>query len=192
MSCSKATGVLAGRTEPQQPCEPLGLGHWLGPWDDGQIWYLDYWIRTLPAPDYQILTPPDPPRVGGWLLILCLLLMVWQPLTVGLTASGALGSIYLGGWPVTLVLILRLIVAGLGIAAGLALLNRRAGAVTLARIVLIVSAATDAFVYLTPYFPSNRAPGETPIVVTVSLLYYAVWILYLSNSRRVRRTFAAT
>ena len=125
-------------------------------------------------------------------MLLCLLLMVWQPITVGLTSSRALNSIALGGLPVAVVLILRLLVAALGIAAGLALLNRRIGAVNLARIVLIVSAATDVFVYTTPYFPSNRAPGDTPIVVTVSLMYYALWIAYLSRSRRVRRTFANT
>jgi hypothetical protein len=140
------------------------------------------------SPDYQITKPPEP-GVGGWLLLLCLLLMIWQPITVGLTASGALESIAIGGLPVTLVLVLRLLVTGLGIAAGLALLNRRAGAVGLARIVLLVSAATDVFVYLTPYFPSNRGPGEAPIFVTVSLVYYSVWIAYLSRSRRVRRTF---
>jgi len=91
---------------------------------------------------------------------------------------------------VALVLLLRLLVAALGIAAALALWNRRPGAVTLARIVLVFSAAADLFVYLTPYFPSNRAPGETPIVVAVSLVYYAGWLAYLSRSRRVRRTFA--
>ena len=145
----------------------------------------------VPPPDYQITKPSDPP-VGGWLLLLCLLLMVWQPITVGLTSSAALNSISIGGLPVTLVLILRLLVTGLGIAAGLALLNRRIGAVNLARIVLIVSAATDTFVYTTPYFPSNRGPGETPIFIAVSLLYYSVWIVYLSRSRRVRRTFSSS
>jgi hypothetical protein len=143
----------------------------------------------LPSPDYQI-PKGDDPRVGGWLLLLCLLLMLWQPLSVGLTSSAALGSVAIGGLPVTLVLILRLLVTALGIAAGLALLNRRSGAVALAKVALVVSAATDAFVYLTPYFPSNRAPGETPIFVAVSLVYYAIWLAYLSRSRRVRRTFA--
>jgi hypothetical protein len=143
----------------------------------------------LPSSDYQI-TPAPAPRIGGWLLLLCLLLMVWQPITIGLTASRALNSLAIGGVPVALVMILRLLVAGLGIAAGLALLNRRAGAVNLARVVLALSAAADLFVYLTPYFPSNRAPGETPIVVAVSLIYYAAWIAYLSRSRRVRGTFA--
>jgi hypothetical protein len=146
-------------------------------------------ISVTSVVDVEPETLPEP-RVGGWLLLLCLLLMIWQPLSVGLTSSAALGSIAIGGLPVTLVVILRLLVTGLGIAAGLALLNRRAGAVTLARVVLIVSAATDAFVYLTPYFPSNRAPGETPVFVAVSLIYYAIWLTYLSRSRRVRRTFA--
>jgi len=75
-------------------------------------------------------------------------------------------------------------VAALGVAAGLALFSFRPGAVTLARVALIASGATDLFVYLTPYFPGNRAPGETPIFVTVSLIYHAGWLLYLSRSRR--------
>ena len=148
-------------------------------------------MGPLPSSDYQITRASDPP-VGGWLLLLCLLLMVWQPIVMGLTASSVLGSIAIGGLAVALVLILRLLVTGLGVAAGLALINRRGGAVNLARAVLGISAATDAFVYLTPYFPSNRAPGETPIFVTVSAIYYSVWIAYLSRSRRVRRTFPST
>ncbi|MEP7309991.1 MAG: hypothetical protein ABJA98_31160 [Acidobacteriota bacterium] len=142
----------------------------------------------MPSSDYQI-TQASAPRVGGWLLLLCLLLMIWQPFVVGLTASRVLDSIAIGGVSVALVLLLRLMVAGLGVAAGLALINRRDGAVNLARVVLGVSAATDVFVYVTPYFPSNRGPGETPIFVAVSLIYYAAWIAYLSRSRRVRRTF---
>jgi hypothetical protein len=138
----------------------------------------------LKLPDYPTTKLPNP------VLLLCLLLMVWQPINVGLTASRSLNSIWRGGLPVTAVLILKLLVTGLGVAAGLALLNRRPGAVFLAKIVLVVSAATDLFVYLTPYFPSNRAPGETPIFVAVSLTYYTVWLLYLSLSRRVRVTFS--
>jgi hypothetical protein len=164
-----------------------------------RTWYSDEPATSgsVPSPDYQISSSPNSltgspdPRVavGGWLLVLCLLLLIWQPINVGLTASRALNSITLGGVPVVLVMLLRLVVAGLGVAAGLALLSRRAGAVAFARAVLVASAATDAFVYLTPYFPSSRAPGETPIIVAVSLAYYTAWIVYLSRSRRVRRTF---
>ena len=115
--------------------------------------------------------------------------MIWQPASVGLSASGALVSLVLAGYPLALVLMLRLFVAALGVAAGLALWGRRTGAVALARVALIASAAADLFVYLSPYVPSNRAPGETPIFVAVSLTYHAGWILYLSRSRRVHATF---
>ena len=144
----------------------------------------------MPPPDYQITRGADAP-VGGWLLVLCLLLMVWQPLSVGLTASHALESLVLGGAPLALLIVLRLLVAGMGIAAALAIFNRRPSAVTLARVVLIASAAADLIVYLTPYFPNNRAPGETPVFIAVSLIYSGVWLLYLARSRRVQRTFAS-
>ena len=116
--------------------------------------------------------------------------MLWQPVTVGLAASRALDSLALGGLPMALVLMLRLLAAALGVAAGLALLRRRMGAVKLARAALVAAAATDLFVYLTPFAPSNRAPGETPVLIAVSLTYYAGWLLYLLRSRRVRAAFA--
>ena len=134
--------------------------------------------------DYQITGVPLP------LLLLCLMLVLVQPAAVGLSGSGALDSLAMRGLPVALVLALRLVVAALGVAAGLALLGRRIGALTLAKAALVAAAATDLFVYLTPYFPSNRAPGETPILVGASLIYYAGWLLYLFRSRRVRDMFS--
>ena len=95
-----------------------------------------------------------------------------------------------GGLPAVLILLTRLIVTGFGIAAGLALLGRRPGAVTLAKVSLALSAATDVFVYTTPFFPSNRAPGETPVYIAVSVTYSIVWIVYLFRSKRVRETFS--
>jgi hypothetical protein len=49
----------------------------------------------------------------------------------------------------------------------------------------------DLFVYTTPFLPNNRLPGTTPIFVVASLTYYAIWIAYLSRSKRVRNTFSA-
>jgi len=122
-------------------------------------------------------------------LLLCVLLVAWQPLNVGLSAARTLDSIALGGPPLVFALVLRLLVAAVGLAAGLALFGRHAGALTLARAALVMSAALDLFVSLTPYVPSNRAPGETPVFVAASLAYHAAWLLYLSRSRRVRAAF---
>jgi hypothetical protein len=134
--------------------------------------------------------PLPPAGVGGWLLLLCRLLIVFQPLSLAVTAAGALQALSLRGMPVAMILILRLIVTGLGIAAGLALQNRRPGAVDLAKLSLVASAATDVFVYTTPYFPNNRPPGDTAIYILASLAYYAAWLTYLFRSGRVRTTYA--
>jgi hypothetical protein len=131
----------------------------------------------------------DRAGVGGWLLILCRLLIVGHPLSLAVTASGAIGSIAVRGAPVAIILIVRLLVVAVGVAAGLALQNLRPAAVKLAQAALLLSAATDVFVYVTPYFPNNRVPGDTPLYVLASLAYHACWLMYLQRSRRVRATF---
>jgi len=131
-----------------------------------------------------------PVGVNGWLALLCRLLIVWQPLNLAVSAPNALASIPLRGPAVAVLLVARVLVAALGIAAGLALQNRRSGAVRLAQAALAVSAALDVFVYVTPYYPNNRAPGDTPLYVAGTIAFAVVWLVYLVRSRRVRNTFA--
>ena len=128
-------------------------------------------------------------KVRGWLLLLSRLLIVWQPLNLAVAAMGALDAIAVRGPAVVMVLVIRMIVTALGIAAGIALSNRHAGAVTLAKAALLCSAATDLFVYSTPYFPNNRMPGDTIYYVAGSLAYHGAWLMYLFRSRRVRNTY---
>ena len=75
--------------------------------------------------------------------------------------------------------------AALGLAAGLWLLQRKPGAVTIARASLIVSAAVDILVYATPWYPNNRPPGDATLILAGSLAYYAAWLAYLARSKRV-------
>ena len=130
-----------------------------------------------------------PEGVGGWLIVVCALLLVWQPLSLGLSASTVLDALPLRGLPLALVLTLRLLVAALGIAAGLALAARRPGGAALAKIAVGASAATDLFVYTTPYYPSNRLPGDTLWYVAISLVYHGLLLGYLVRSARVRNTY---
>jgi hypothetical protein len=127
--------------------------------------------------------------LGGWLAVLCAVLLVWQPLSFGLVASSQLDAITVSGLPAVLVLIGRLLAVALGIAAGLALVGRRSAAVALAKTSLAVSAAMDVFVYSTSYFPSNRAPGEDIVWITASIAWYGAWLAYLQFSRRIRATY---
>jgi hypothetical protein len=127
--------------------------------------------------------------VGGWLLVLAVILLVWQPLSFALVAASLLDAVMIRGLSAAIVLGVRVIVTALGIAAGLAILGRRAGAVAIATASLVASAATDVFVYTTSYFPSNRPPDETMLLVAGSVAWYAVWLAYLGRSKRVRSTF---
>jgi len=127
--------------------------------------------------------------VGGWLGLLSRVLIIWQPLSLGLIASSALRSLSVRGLPLALVLIGRLAVAAFGVAAGLALWRRRPGGVVLAKASLLLSAAADIFVYTTPYFPNNRPPGDTMLILIASLVWYGAWLMYLWRSKRVRDTF---
>lgn len=129
-----------------------------------------------------------PSGVGGWLLLLCLLLLVGQPINLAIGAARALGALPMRGLPLALVVLGQLMVAGIGVAAGLALLGCRRGAATFARWSLALSAAMDLFVYATPFLPNNRLPGTTPLFAIASLAYSTAWIAYLSRSKRVRNT----
>jgi hypothetical protein len=129
--------------------------------------------------------------VRGWLLVLCLLLVVWQPVGLALVASHLVDAIAVRGVSLALVLLLRLVVTAFGIAAGIALFATRPSAVALAKASLLASAAVDLFVYLTPFFPNNRFPGDTPYYIAGSLAYCGIWLMYLSRSQRVRNTFGA-
>lgn len=128
-------------------------------------------------------------RVRGWLLVLCGLLLVWQPLSLGLTMAGLVDELTLRGPGLAMILLARLLAAGLGIAAGLSLFQMTPGAVTIAKASLVYSALVDVIVYATPYSPSNRPPGDATIILVVSILYYGVWFGYLSRSKRVKATY---
>jgi len=130
-----------------------------------------------------------PRRVGGWLLVLCRLLIVLHPLSLAVTASNVMNALFVRGAPVAIVLLMRLAVVAFGVAAGRMLQNVRPGAIELARVALLASAALDVFVYTTPFFPSNRMPGDTTFYVIASLAYHGAWIAYLARSKRVRATF---
>jgi hypothetical protein len=149
-------------------------------------------IRDATPPALSINSIPMADGVGGWLLLLCRLLVVFHPLSLAVTAVGALGALPLRGAAVGSILIARLVVVGFGMAAGRALQTLQPGAVALAKAALLASAAVDVFVYTTPYFPNNRPPGDTIYYVAATIAYHGAWLIYLARSKRVRATYAAT
>jgi hypothetical protein len=132
---------------------------------------------------------PDPDtRAAGWLLVLCGCLALWQPLNLAAAAATALAALPIRGWPLGFLLMVRIGVTALGVAAAVAIIDRRPAALALARAALVLSCATDLFVYSTSIFPNNRMPGETPLYVAWTIAFHGGWLLYLSRSKRVRKT----
>ena len=127
--------------------------------------------------------------LGGWLLVLSRLLLVYQPVSLAISAATALNSLPTRGPKVLVAIAVRVVATGVCVAAGLALTNRSPSAVGLTRTALIVSAAVDVFILTTPFYPNNRPPGDTPVYVVATLTYHTIWLAYLARSERVRRTF---
>ena len=116
-------------------------------------------------------------RPSGWLLILCVMLCIWEPLTLALAASAELGAVTLGHIERPAFLTFRVFVAGVGVAAGVAIWNRQMHAFTLAQAALALSAAA-AVIRLT-WFPGNVPPGLRLPFALVLVGYNAVWYAYL-------------
>jgi hypothetical protein len=125
-------------------------------------------------------------KIGGWLRVLALLLVVWEPLGFAVAASGAMNALAVRGTSVALVLAARLVVTALSVAAGLTLLDGRRAGVALGAVALGLSACVQLIGALTPYFPSNRVPGDAPLYVMEIAVYYGGWLIYLATSRRAR------
>src|SRR6188768_2707183 len=104
---------------------------------------------------------PRPQGVGGWLQLLVRMLILWHPIIYGLSSAGAIGAVSVRGPAVAFVLVARLAVVAFGIASGMALKSGYRAAVRLTMTSLVLSAAMDAFVFTSSYYPSNRMPGDT-------------------------------
>jgi hypothetical protein len=131
-------------------------------------------------------TSARPAALHGWLLVLSRVLMIWEPLEFAVAASGAYNAVSVRGLPVLLVLGARLVGTAFSVAASRGLSNRHPGSPTLAVAALAVTGATRILAFVTPWFPSNRLPGQTPFYVALTLLFYGSGIVYLLMSRQAR------
>jgi hypothetical protein len=128
----------------------------------------------------------DRVNTGRWLRVLIFLLTIWEPLAFALAAAGAFNAVFVRGLPVVVVLMARLATTALCIAAGRALDNGKPSGPRLARFALLAAWCVTVLVYVTPYFPTNRLPGQTPFYVAAASAYYGGWLAYLGLSKRVR------
>jgi hypothetical protein len=127
--------------------------------------------------------------VGGWLLVLCLILAVWNPASLAMRLAARVMNLSSQTTLSLWFLAARLMITSVGVAAGRALWLRRPRAVLLAKIALVLS-AIEAVVRLSARVGLTEAPPGTrfPLALFV-ILHNAAWYLYLQKSRRVRATY---
>jgi hypothetical protein len=129
------------------------------------------------------------PGVGGWLLVLCLLLTVWNPASLALTAASSVADLSARSIPSVCFLAARFVVTSFGVAAGRALWLQRPGAVWLAKWSLTLF-GIEAAARLSTRVDLSAAPPGTRLPLAIFLiLHNAAWYLYLQKSRRVRAIY---
>ncbi len=124
------------------------------------------------------------PRPRGWLLLLALLLAVGEPLALAQEVARLLPTIGTRGPAVVLLVLVRIGITGLAVAAGLAILGRRPHAVGMAKLALALVAAVSLVAVLTPILPTSRLPGTTGPIAALIVVYYGAWLVYLYRSPR--------
>jgi hypothetical protein len=118
--------------------------------------------------------------------VLAGLLAGWVPISLALEASAALSRVVGYGWPAALLLLARVIVAGLAVVAGRALWTVEPHARRLAQAWLVLDAIVTGVTLATPYFPGNWLPGMRRWAFAGVTAFNGAWFAYLGVSRRVR------
>ena len=111
--------------------------------------------------------------------LLIFVLLVFEPATLALVVSASLDRLVNRGPGAILLLVARLIVAGIGVAAGLALWRRRPGGVALARLAMALSLAAVLVTHLTHLWPGRLPPGLEGPALAALLVYYGGWLTWL-------------
>jgi hypothetical protein len=128
-------------------------------------------------------------RIPLWILLFIFILTIWNPAMLALQASSVLWSIGTRSTLSLAFLIARLAITSVGIAAGLALWMRHAGAVPLAKLSLMLF-GIEAVARLSTRVDLGSAPPGTRLPLAIFIIVHnAAWYLYLQLSRRVRHAY---
>lgn len=139
--------------------------------------------------DSRLPAQRSKPHVGGWLVVLILLLTVWNPASLALHAASSVWNLGSRSTLSLLFLGARLAITSVGVAAGIALWLRRPGAVWLAKLALVLF-GIEAVVRLSTRVDLSSAPPGTRLPAAIFIvLHNAGWYLYLQISRRVLTTY---
>jgi hypothetical protein len=122
----------------------------------------------------------------GWLLIVCVFLLAWEPLRIAAEFEGSIGTIGMrGAWGVA-ELLAHAAIAACAVASGWALWSGNPAGPRLAVYALAASAAASVQSLYWSALPHQTVPSERLPFAILAVVNAAVWIIYLKRSRRVR------
>jgi hypothetical protein len=143
--------------------------------------------------------------VGGWLLVLCLYLMVLIPLLAVLELFGAFQNANLSPTLKNALLfgaLFEIALAAFAFYAGLALYKRRPNAIAVTKVyfiamltlgVLGLGIVLMGWVTQTANSPfAGRMLGPALVAAVRPVILSALWLFYLEHSKRVRATYSVT
>ena len=127
--------------------------------------------------------------MGGWLLLLCAILTVWNPLALALRLSAVASNLTSMSAPALVSLAVRFVLTSIGVSAGISLFMRRPSAVSLTKVTLVLF-CVEAIARLSTRVGLSEAPPGTRLPLAMLLIAHnAAWYAYLQKSRRVRELF---
>jgi hypothetical protein len=127
--------------------------------------------------------------VGGWLLVLCFILLVWNPAGLALRLAATVPNLSSQTTASLVFFAGRLVITSVGVAAGIALLLLRPWAVQVAKLALVLFAVEAALRLSTRVGLSEAPPGTRLPLAVFIVAHNAAWYLYLHKSRRVRAVY---
>jgi hypothetical protein len=122
----------------------------------------------------------------GWLLVLCAVLFVWQPLTFSVEASAALSSLAMRGALGVLELVAHGIVAAVSFAAGWALWQGSPASPLLATVAVSAGGLVGVQSLYWSVLPGNVFPSDRLPLAALGIAHAAAWLVYLRRSKRIR------
>jgi hypothetical protein len=115
----------------------------------------------------------------GWLLLLCAVLFLWQPLDFSAEVASALPTIGMRGAAGVVELAIHGLIAAASVAAGWALWNGNPAGPPLAAMVLLAAAAAGVQSLYWTALPRNTFPSDRLPLATVIVAHSAAWLVYL-------------
>jgi hypothetical protein len=115
--------------------------------------------------------------------IVAALLVVWEPLTFAVAASSAIDWLIQRGLMAVAFLIARLLITGIGMAAGMRLWHEQPGGIPLARWAYAGQLAVTIVAHSTRLWPTTLAPGIAEPAFALGVTWYAGWLVWTSFAK---------